>query len=63
MYKSFPKRVSALIFFFVAFTALARAVDLTPRERAWLAEHGGVIRFASTQNYPPFEFVGENGES
>ena len=26
-------------------------------------EHGGVIHFASEQNYPPFEFTGENGES
>ena len=26
-------------------------------------EHGGVVRFASAQNYPPFDFTGENGES
>jgi PAS domain S-box-containing protein len=62
----FYKTISAFFIFFLFFTvfaASARTVNLTPQERAWLNERGGVIRFASAQNYPPFEFTGENGES
>jgi len=62
----FYKTISAfffLVLFFAVFTASARTVNLTPQEKAWLNERGGVIRFASAQNYPPFEFAGENGES
>ncbi|MFA7257650.1 MAG: PAS domain S-box protein, partial [Kiritimatiellales bacterium] len=66
MDKSSSKGISAFIFLFswlAVFAASAQTVDLTPQERAWLDGHGGTIRFASTQNYPPFEFTGENGES
>ena len=66
MYKSFSKDVLAflsLFFFFAVLTASAKPIDLTPTEKAWLNEHGGAIRFASAQNYPPFEFTGEDGES
>jgi PAS domain S-box-containing protein len=57
---SFLKSISAyLLFLFVAGTGYA--IELTPQEQTWLNDHGGKIRFASTQ-YPPFEFTGENGE-
>jgi PAS domain S-box-containing protein len=63
MHTSFSKGVSAFFLLFCIVSAPVRAVELTPQERAWLDEHGGVVRFASTQNYPPFEFTGANGES
>ncbi len=51
-------------FFFVAvFEVSARNVELTAQEKAWLAGHGGTVRFASTENYPPFEFTGGVNES
>ncbi|MEI8207490.1 MAG: PAS domain S-box protein, partial [Kiritimatiellales bacterium] len=62
MWESFSKCISALLFL-AAFAASAQTVKLTPHEKAWLNERGGVIQFASAQNYPPFEFTGENGES
>ena len=66
MQKSFFKSVSAVLFLFlfpVVFAAPAQTVKLTPQERAWLNERSGKIHFAGAQNYPPFEFTGENGES
>ena len=57
------RRFAVLLCFICAFESSARAVDLTPAEQRWLNEHNGAVRFASTQNYPPFEFTGWNGES
>ena len=62
MRRLFSKAILAFLFLAV-FSASAQTVKLTPQEKAWLNERGGVIRFASAQNYPPFEFTGENGES
>jgi len=62
----FSKAISAFFFFFLffaVFAASAQSIKLTPQEKAWLNERGGVVRFASAQNYPPFEFTDENGES
>jgi PAS domain S-box-containing protein len=44
-------------------SAWAQTLALTPVEQAWLNDHDGTIRFASAENYPPFEFTGEAGES
>jgi PAS domain S-box-containing protein len=63
MHTYFSKVVSPLLVSFFFYTFSAQAIDLTPKEKEWLNEHGGVIRFASEQNYPPFEFTGENNES
>ena len=41
--------------------ATAAADPLTAAERAWLAEHEP-ISFVSQTSYPPFEFIGSNGE-
>ncbi|MCC7300461.1 MAG: PAS domain S-box protein, partial [Verrucomicrobia bacterium] len=61
MHKSFFKGIAAVLFLFSA--ASAQTIKLEPRERAWLDNHGGTVRFASTENYPPFEFIGANDES
>ena len=61
--RRFSSKCIAAFLFLAVCTASARTVSLTPQEKAWLDERGGVIRFASAQNYPPFEFTGENGES
>ena len=39
----------------------AAADPLTPAERAWLAENGP-IQFVSQTDYPPFEFIGKDGQ-
>ncbi len=59
----FSKYILSFLALFFFFTDSAQSIDLTPKEKEWLNEHGGVIRFASAQNYPPFEFTGENNES
>ncbi|MCP4152200.1 MAG: transporter substrate-binding domain-containing protein, partial [bacterium] len=34
---------------------------LTPEERLWLNRHDGKLRLAPTPNYPPVDFIDENG--
>ncbi len=63
MHTFFSKYVSSFLALFFFFTFSAQAIDLTPKEKEWLKEHDGIIRFASAQNYPPFEFTGDNNES
>jgi PAS domain S-box-containing protein len=66
MHTFFTKGISTFLFllsFLAVFTAKAGTIELTSQEQAWLTERGGAIRFASTQNYPPFEFTGGAGES
>jgi PAS domain S-box-containing protein len=62
MHKPFLKALTAIFIFFF-FSAADGRVELSPQEQAWLDEHGRTIRFASTENYPPFEFTGAAGES
>ena len=66
MHKLFSKGIAAFLFVCLCpfiFAVAAQTSALTPQEKAWLKDHGGAIRFASAQNYPPFEFTGANGES
>ncbi len=42
--------------------AASPAVNLSPQEIAWLAEHP-VIRVAQDPGWPPIEFAGENGQA
>jgi PAS domain S-box-containing protein len=64
MHKFSSKAFAAfLLSFFASVAASAGTIELTAGEQAWLKDHGSTIRFASTQNYPPFEFCGKNGES
>ena len=55
--------VLSVVFFCTAGWISARSVQLSPQERFWLDERGGVVRFASGENRPPFEFVRESGAS
>ncbi|MCP4119487.1 MAG: transporter substrate-binding domain-containing protein [Desulfobacteraceae bacterium] len=49
------------IFFFCG--RLDAAVPgLTPAEQQWLAVHDGSVRLAHTPDWPPMDFLGENGE-
>lgn len=41
-------------------TAPANALDLTAAERQWL-EHHPVVRIGPDPNFPPFEFLDEQG--
>ena len=52
--------LNCVVAVFLTATA-SHAVNLTTDEQAWLDDHGGKVRFANTENYPPFEFLEENG--
>ncbi|MDD3275811.1 MAG: PAS domain S-box protein [Kiritimatiellales bacterium] len=61
MHRFFSKGVAAACCLLLFSSASADSIQLTSQEQAWLNDHDGVIRFASTENYPPFEFIGVEG--
>jgi len=61
MNRSFPKSILVSLLLF-AVQALARPIELTSQEQAWLDERGGVIRFAFHPNYMPVEFLDKDGK-
>ncbi|MBU1449389.1 MAG: PAS domain S-box protein [Proteobacteria bacterium] len=46
---------------FIFLAGLAQAEELTPQEQEYLAQKGVVV-FVSETHYPPFEFLGEDGD-
>jgi len=57
-----PVRRAALAFAFALLPLIALAQDFTEEERAWLRAHP-TVSFVSQEEYPPFEFLGEDGRS
>lgn len=63
MHRFSSKGVLAACCLLLFSSASADSIQLTSQEKAWQKGHDGVIRFACTENYPPFEFIGAAGES
>ena len=56
--------ISGLIGVYFCLTSClhAAAPDLTAEEEAWLKDHDGKVRLVHTPDWPPLDFLGENGE-
>ncbi|MCP4110967.1 MAG: transporter substrate-binding domain-containing protein [Desulfobacteraceae bacterium] len=53
--------VISSIIIFISYKHFNSTDPLTPEERAWLKEHDNKIKFATANDYPPFDLIDNNG--